>query len=79
MVTLYTTAPQAYDYDYVERDERVSAYMILLRGEQAVHCVRIPEQHVGYQTARYASGMYATLDIQELIEQEAMGLVRFED
>lgn len=79
MVTLYTTAPQAYDYGYVERDTEPVGFMVLFKGEAPIFRVRMPQERVGYQTGRYASGLYPTLDDADLTEQAGVGLVRLAD
>ncbi|MCA1800436.1 MAG: hypothetical protein LC650_04010 [Actinobacteria bacterium] len=80
MVTLYTTAPEAYDYSYVRRSEKPVGEMVLFQGTLPIYRVLMPEESVDYQCGRYASGMYAVMDIERLMEEEGYGfLVRFED
>lgn len=79
MVTLYTNAPEAYDYGYVVRDEQPTAFLRLSRGDTPVWRVQMPEAHVTYQTGRYLSGLYGTFTYAELLEQEGYNLVRFAD
>lgn len=58
-VTVYTTAPQAYDYDYVEvlNPEYGTTY----RGE-TIREVRMPVERREYQTGRYRSGWHIACD-----------------
>lgn len=76
MVTLYTTAPEAYDYSYVDRKPEAVGEMISLRGSQPIYKVQMPEEHVDYQCGRYGSGLHPTLDSTELIEWYTHGFLK---
>jgi len=81
MVTLYTTAPEAYDYSYVERSEKPVGEMVSFHGSNTpIYRVTMPEESVDYQCGRYASGLYGVFNIDTLMEEEGYGfLVLFED
>lgn len=76
MVTFYTSAPEAYDYGYVTRDEKPVAYMNLLKGDVPIWKVTMPERFADYQSGRYASGMYPTMTHDDLLEHQKNRLVR---
>ncbi len=76
MVTLYTTAPEAYDYGYVERTPEPIGEMVSLRGAQPIYRVRMPEEHVDYQCGRYGSGLHPSLDESELTEWDTHGFLK---
>ena len=57
LVTVFTTAPQSYDYSYVIEVGSLES--------GNVRVLDIPAHSVNYQRARYESGLYVTtLDIE---------------
>ena len=77
-IVLYTNAPQAYDYDYVEvLDPEVGRYT----GTAGTHPVirklllHTDEWHRDYQTGRYGSGMYSSFTQEEFDKWVEEGLI----
>lgn len=69
LVTIYTTAPERFDYGYVEGRE-VSEYEVQhINDWIPLFRVRIPAESVDYQCGRYGSGLHPSYT-QERLEDE---------
>lgn len=74
MITIYTDAPKAYDYDYCVRNDE--AIGIIELNKTPIYEVQIPESKLENQCNRYGSGLHVSLDKRQLIEWIEDGLAR---
>lgn len=73
LVTVYTTAPEAYDYSYVTVINEKAATD--KNNGKVYRKVTMPENRRDYQCGRYGSGFHPALDESEFKKLLAYGLV----
>ena len=74
--TIYTTAPENYDYGYCESE--VTPYVFIRSDKQEfpIRKVEIPDESVDYQVGRYLSGLHMAVGEKSLQTELDYGYVK---
>ncbi len=72
----FTTAPEAYDYSYVENFGTLYEYVQSNGKTIPVRKVGIPEASLNYQEGRYNSGLHPSWTSEDLLEHFKYGLIK---